>query len=224
LCTIECFESRAKRKRWDLYGTVFTRLYSLVSTENELPCICTLDRQWCDQRNIHSGEFRFYRFKSSTSTIQSLPYIQNCSILLKGGTRGSVEYSCSRNYKAIHKFSIFEKAFGFVTIDNTFSAMMPVRCCFERVESLRNFGNLHRHRLLCSHNNNTFIRRLSTTTVLEPSDDQAVQRRHILLILGKPGGGKGTISGKILQVRAFFPRILQQIAFSLSRVEQIFSP
>jgi hypothetical protein len=95
--------------------------------------------------------------------------------------------------------------------------LLPLRCCFERVEPLHMLGSLHRRH----HNNHTiaviFRRRWSTTTtttttVHTPSEDETVQRHHILLILGKPGGGKGTISGKILQVRAcfFYPCSMQQ--------------
>jgi hypothetical protein len=36
---------------------------------------------------------------------------------------------------------------------------------------------------------------MSTQPLLEPTEDS-----HFFLILGKPGGGKGTISGKILKV------------------------
>jgi hypothetical protein len=36
---------------------------------------------------------------------------------------------------------------------------------------------------------------MSTMTVASPDEDS-----HFLLILGKPGGGKGTISNKILEV------------------------
>lgn len=37
---------------------------------------------------------------------------------------------------------------------------------------------------------------MSSMTVASPEEEN-----HFALILGKPGGGKGTISGKILQVR-----------------------
>jgi hypothetical protein len=37
---------------------------------------------------------------------------------------------------------------------------------------------------------------MSSMTVASPDEEN-----HFALILGKPGGGKGTISGKILQVR-----------------------
>ena len=37
---------------------------------------------------------------------------------------------------------------------------------------------------------------MSSMTLSAPEDDA-----HFALILGKPGGGKGTISGKILKVR-----------------------
>jgi hypothetical protein len=37
---------------------------------------------------------------------------------------------------------------------------------------------------------------MSTQALASPHEDS-----HMMLILGKPGGGKGTISGKILKVR-----------------------
>ena len=39
---------------------------------------------------------------------------------------------------------------------------------------------------------------MSTQTMSEPLND-AARNHHTMLILGKPGGGKGTISGKILK-------------------------
>ena len=38
----------------------------------------------------------------------------------------------------------------------------------------------------------------TTTTASNPTSHQREHNAHTLLILGKPGGGKGTISGKIL--------------------------
>ena len=40
---------------------------------------------------------------------------------------------------------------------------------------------------------------MSSTPMMEAA---AEEESHFALILGKPGGGKGTISGKILQVRS----------------------
>lgn len=40
---------------------------------------------------------------------------------------------------------------------------------------------------------------MSTQPVMAPEDEST-----LMLILGKPGGGKGTISGKILEVSYFF--------------------
>jgi hypothetical protein len=45
---------------------------------------------------------------------------------------------------------------------------------------------------------------MSTQALASPDEDP-----HMMLILGKPGGGKGTISGKILKVRTSIYNILE---------------
>jgi len=64
--------------------------------------------------------------------------------------------------------------------------------CIGFVVTRNSFGRQSRRTLSASQRNF-----MSTQPVEQPAEDEL----GIMLILGKPGGGKGTISGKILKVR-----------------------
>ena len=65
---------------------------------------------------------------------------------------------------------------------------------------------------------------MSTQAVTFPAEDES----NMILILGKPGGGKGTISGKILKVRNAFSscdgKTLKRIVTLLSRQAMLLKP